>query len=87
MAELKGIHYLLVLNYFSRFVRIAKLSSTTFFSVIYLHLNQSFQDMVYPQNLLVTMDCNMLPKSLMNFQIFTISVIQQAAHITHRVTD
>ena len=34
LFELKGVHYLLVVDYFSQFVKISKMSSTTSVSII-----------------------------------------------------
>jgi len=81
LFELNGVHYLLVVDYFSRFVEISKMSSTTSASINQL-LNPYFRGKEFSWFLLVTMGHNIPQRNLKNFHANTTSSTLQGVPIT-----
>ena len=78
LFQFKGNTYIIVVDYFSRYIEIRKLTTTTSASII-AALKTIFARHGIPDVLSLTMDHNTLHKSLTNFPNPTISSINPAA--------
>ena len=77
LFELKGVHYLLVVDYFSRFVEVSKMCSTTSTSII-LVLKSIFSRYGIPMVFVSDMGLSTHLRNLNNSLMSTISCIPQA---------
>ena len=86
LFELKGVHYLLVVDYFSRFVEISKMSSTTSASIISA-LKATFSRYGIPMSFISDNGPHMLQKNSKNSLRHITFYILQVAPITLREMD
>ena len=85
LFELKGTPHIVVVDYFSRYIEVMKLTTTTSAAIISA-LKAIFRGMAFLTRWQLIMVLNMPQQSLVSFQNPITSLTRQAVRITHRQT-